>query len=695
MLKESIEHHRLGRLDEAEKGYREHLEGEPNDAEALHLLGLLRHQRGAAAEARDLLTRAHALAPEKADIELTLGTLRFQDGDFDGARTHYETALALDPNIGTAHAGLGQIALLRGEREDAEAQFRIALRAGEDAQSLAGLGALLLERDDLDAALRHLGRAADLAPNDPNIQLMLGRAFAKRGTDSFAEKAFENALRVKPDLQPARQALGALTLKAKRPREAETHFRALLAISGAESAGHVGLGDVARAEDRHADAVAEYRAALAIDPAQSAPARALAWSLMRLGRNDEAIAAYDDYLALVPHEHEVRTARADLLMLIGRLPAAAADWQAIAESNPADMQAQSRLALLDEHMGLLDAADAKAELVLRALPADAEMLLVRIRARMRAGDDEGAHRLIDRLGEQPRAEGQQRLYWNYLGRLHDRAGNAAEAVRCFAEAQRGSPVSMPALDAPRRELEIALAEPVGAAWPSAPVLLLGTPGSGVERVAALLADQPGLTVLRDRIGTLQRVDDFNQPRFQHYCGELTDADRGALRERYLAPLRVAGVALDRTLVDWLPRWDAHLLALVRRAFPGTRLVIVERDPRDALINWLAFGWARGFPCADVPAFSEWLARARDHLHYADAFDEPRRLVVAADPLLDDPATHGTELARFLGLDALEPGVNLAAMAHGLGGLPVRFPEGRWQSYREALAEPFAVLVPTR
>ena len=690
MLKESIEHHRLGRLDQAEQGYREHLEDQPNDAEALHLLGLLRHQRGAAAEAEDLLTRAHALAPEKADIELTLGTLRFQNGDFDGAHAHFEKALALDPNIGTAHAGLGQVALMRGAREDAEQHFRIALRAGEDAQALAGLGALLLERGDVDAALRHLGRAADLAPNDPVIQLTLGRAFAQRGTDTFAEKAFENALKVKPDLHAARQALGALTLKAKRPREAEVHFRALLAIAGAESSGQVGLGDVARAEERHTDAVAAYRAALAIDPLQSAPARALAWSLMRLGRNDEAIAAYDDYLTRVPNDHEVRTARADLLMVIGRLREAAADWRAIAEQNPADIQAQSRIALLEEHLGSFDVADAKAQLVLSARP-DAEMQLVRIRTLMRAGDDHAARRLLDAMAERPLTEGQRRLYWNYLGRLHDRAGDAAEAVRCFAEAQRGMAASMPALEMPRPELEIALSDPIGAPWAQAPVLLLGTPGSGVERVAALLADQPGLVVLRDRIGMLQRADDFNQPRFPHYCSELDDADREALRARYLAPLRAAGVALDRTLVDWLPRWDAHLLALVRRAFPGTRLIIVERDPRDALLNWLAFGWAPGFPCADVPIFSEWLARAREHLHYADALDEPRRLVVAADPLLDDAATHGGKLARFLGLDALEPGANLAAMAHGLGGLPVRFPRQHWPAYREALAEPFAKL----
>ena len=690
MLKESIEHHRLGRLDEAEQGYREHLEGQPNDAEVLHLLGLLRHQRGASEEAEELLTRAHALAPDKAGIELTLGTLRFQAGDFDGARSHYEKALALDPNIGTAHAGLGQVALMRGEREDAEQHFRVALRAGEDAQALAGLGSLLLEREDLDAALRHLGRAADLAPNDPTIQLALGRAFAKRGTDTFAEKAFENALRVKPDLHAARQALGSLTLKAKRPREAEAHFRALLAVPGLESAGHVGLGDVARAEDRHEDAVASYRAALAIDSRQSAPARALAWSLMQAGRNAEAIQAYDDYLALVPGDHDVRTARADLLMVIGRLGDSFADWRKIADDNPADMQAQSRLALLDEHLGRLSAADATAALVLRAT-IDPEMLLVRIRARMREGDDAGARALLDQLAEQPRTDGQQRLYWNYLGRLHDRAGDAAEAVRCFAEAQRGSPASMPPLDAPRPELELALTDAVGEPWPQAPVFLLGTPGSGVERVAALLADQPELVVLRDRIGALQRADDFNQPRFPYYCGDLTEADRAALRERYLGPLRAAGVPLDRTLVDWLPRWDAHLLALVRRAFPGARLVIVERDPRDALVNWLGFGWARGFPCADVPLFSEWLARARDHIHYADALDEPRRIVVAADALLDDPLANGGALARFLGLDALEAGSNFAAMAHGLGGLPVRFARGHWERYREALATSFAAL----
>jgi tetratricopeptide (TPR) repeat protein len=691
MLKDSIEHHRLGRLDEAEEGYRAHLAGQPDDAEALHLLGLLRHQRGASAEAENLLLRAHTLAPETAAIELTLGTLRFQAGDFDASRAHYEKALALDPNIGTAHAGLGQIALLRGESDDAERHFRIALRAGEDAQALSGLGAILLERDDIDAALRHLGRAADLVPNDPTIQMTLGRAFAKRGTDAFAEKAFENALRVKPDFVAARHALGSLTLKARRMRDAEAHYRKLLEIAGAEAAGHVGLGDVARAEERHEDAIAEYRAALAIDPKQSTPVRALAWSLMRAGRNDEAIAAYDGYLALAPDDHEVLTARADLLMLIGRLVDSLSDWRALATRNPGDMQAHSRIALIEERLGLVDSADRSATLVLRAWPNEPEMLFVRARARMRARDDESARRILEDMAALPLRKGQERQRMNYLGLLHDRAGEIVQAVRCFRKAQEDIPAAMPPLDVPHPALERALVEPVEAPWPHAPILLLGTPGSGVERVAALLADQAGLTVLRDRVAAPQRADDFEQPRFPYYCGELAEADREALRERYLAALGAANVPLDRPIVDWLPRWDAHLLALVRRAFPGTRIVVVERDPRDALLNWLAFGWARGFPCADLPTFSQWLHRAREHIRYADALDEPKRIVVDADDVLDDPLANGGKLAGFLGIDALNPGTNLAAASRGLGGLPVQFPRGHSQHYVGAMAEAFAFL----
>jgi tetratricopeptide (TPR) repeat protein len=691
MLKESIDLHRQGRFDEAEQGYRAQLAENPDDVDALHLLGMLRHQRGDAAEGAHLLGRAHELAPDDANIELSLAALDFRSGNYAAAERGFQRALTLDPNLGGAHAGIGQIALLRGEQQTAEQHFRIALRTGEEPHALAGLGALLLERGDTDGALRHLGRAADLAPHDAMIQMMLGQGFARRDTPAFAEQAFANALRLRPDLHQVRPWMGSLLLKAKRYREAEVRYRELLAVPGFEVSAHIGLADVARAENRLEDAVASYRTALAMDPNQPMATRALAWSLAQVGRIDEAIATYDTCLAHAPDDDAVRTARAELLMLVGRLAEAAADWKVLLDHNPADLRARSRLAMLCEYLGQPDAAQAHADIVLLALPEDPEMLLIRVRSLLRAGDGAGARTLLESLGRLTLSEGQHRLCWNYLGRVHDRAGEAAAAVRCFAEAQLGVPGAMPALDDPHPELQTTLAKPVDAVWPHAPILLLGTPGSGVERVAALLADQPQLLVLRDRIGALMRDDDFNRPRFAYYCGDLSDDDLEALRERYLAPLRAAGTALDRPIVDWLPRWDAHLLALIRRAMPGTRIVIVERDPRDALLNWLAFGWAPGFPCAEPEAAADWLVRARQHLHFASELDEPRRLVVAADPLLDDAEHAGAELAHFLGLDALRPGAQLAAMAHDLGGLSARFPAEHWQVYREALADVFRSL----
>lgn len=692
MLKESIDLHRQRRFDEAEKGYRAQLANHPDDVDALHLLGMLRHQLNDADEGTRLLARAHALSPDNPAIELSLASIAFRDGDHDAAARGFARALKLNPNLAGAHAGAGQIALLQGQSALAEEHFRIALRAEEEPHALAGLGALMLERGDLETALRHIGRAADLAPHDALIQMQLGDAFSRRDTPAFAEQAYLNALRLRPTLHLARHQLASLLIKTRRIADAQAHHRELLGVPEFAVLAHLGLGDAARIEARFDDAAACYRAALAIEPTHVVATKALAWSLAQAGRTDEAIAAYDAAVVRLPYDEELKSARADLLALVGRLPDAGRAWDELVKLNPANLFARGRLAIVAEYLGETGAAQAHAGLVLAARD-DAEMMLIRIRALLRGGDLENARAALGALGRYPSlSQGQSSLRWNYLGRLHDRLAEPVDAVRCFSEAQQGYDASMPPLSAPRPELQVALAEGVGDAWPLAPVLLLGTPGSGVERIAALLADQPQLIVLRDRIGTTLRDDDFSQPRFPLYSGELGEEDRAALRERYLAPLQATGLPLDRPIVDWLPRWDAHLLALIRRAMPGTRLLIVERDPRDALINWLAFGWVPGFPCSDPDSAADWLARARAHLHVGHELDEPRRLVVAADPLLDDRPDAGDEIARFLGIDPLSRGAHVAAMMAGVGGLPVRFPAGHWEAYRDALAPAFAKLM---
>lgn len=307
--------HQAGRLDDAEQVYRAWLARHPDNPDAMHLLGMLRHQRGDSAEALQLIQRAHHLQSDNPHLVLAHATLQLHSGDHAAATVNYKQALALDPNLAGAHVGLGQIALGRRDNKLAEEHFRIALRASEDGHALAGLGAIMLERDDVEAAMRYLTRAAELVPDYSMIQFMLGQALCRSNLFAFAEAALEKALRLQADLHVARAWLGEVLLKDNRPAEALPHYEALRSTPGFAVVAEVGLADVARMQERNDDAIGHYRAALALDPKLSSPTRMLAWMLAIQGRNDEVIAAYDIYLAHVPNDHEMRTLQADVILM--------------------------------------------------------------------------------------------------------------------------------------------------------------------------------------------------------------------------------------------------------------------------------------------------------------------------------------------------------------------------------------------
>ncbi|MEO8459187.1 MAG: tetratricopeptide repeat protein, partial [Dokdonella sp.] len=525
MLKKLIELHRQGRLDDAEQGYRAHLLEHPDDAEAHHLLGQLRHQRGEFVEAEQLVQRAHELGPDQPLILLTLGAFRSQQDDLAAARGYYQQALVLNPNLAAAHAALGHVLLAEGNGETAEQHFHMALRVGSDEHALAGLATIALDKGDTAAALRHLTRAADNGSQDASIYLLLARAFLAQGTPAFAEQALNNALRLNPDLLLARGLLAQTLLQAGRHDDAEPHYRKLAESTQYATAATIGLADIARARGEFDDAAKGYQSALASAAQPPMVIKAYAWTLTRLGRLDEAIVAYEQYLALAPNDDDARRGRAELLTVANHLVEAQAAWQELSERHPDEPTPHARLAVLSDYTGDFAAALKHAEWIEAHTPGEVESTLVRIRAALRDGNHAAAQALLDGLDQHTDlSEGAARLRLNYRGRLHDQAGEYADAARCFSEAQSRAASDLPALAEPPPQLAEVLEETPGPKWAEAPILLLGLPGSGVEQIAALLADQPDLVVLRDRIGTRLRNDDFNAPNFARYLGDIDDAD---------------------------------------------------------------------------------------------------------------------------------------------------------------------------
>ena len=79
-LKTALGHQRAGRLDEAARLCADVLARQPDQAGALHLLGVIRYQRGDAQAAVDLIRRAIAAAPDDAEAHHNLGNILKEQG---------------------------------------------------------------------------------------------------------------------------------------------------------------------------------------------------------------------------------------------------------------------------------------------------------------------------------------------------------------------------------------------------------------------------------------------------------------------------------------------------------------------------------------------------------------------------------------------------------------------------------------
>src|SRR5262245_2898189 len=98
VVKQGLEHHRGGRLAEAEKLYRQVLGVNPNHADALHLMGALALGAGQLGPALELLSRAAAVNPNVPEFQWDLGRAFSACGRLGDAVAAYQRALRLRPD---------------------------------------------------------------------------------------------------------------------------------------------------------------------------------------------------------------------------------------------------------------------------------------------------------------------------------------------------------------------------------------------------------------------------------------------------------------------------------------------------------------------------------------------------------------------------------------------------------------------
>jgi predicted O-linked N-acetylglucosamine transferase (SPINDLY family) len=162
----ALQQHQAGRLAEAEQGYRQILEQDPQHADSLHLLGVIALQTGHLDPALNLVQQAVDLRPDGALYRSNLGQVLEQLGRLNDAERAYRAAISLDPEFAEAMNNLGRLLQGQDHLSEAESLFRQAIESSpEYAEPHANIGNLLKDRGDLDGAIAAFRRAIELRPD--------------------------------------------------------------------------------------------------------------------------------------------------------------------------------------------------------------------------------------------------------------------------------------------------------------------------------------------------------------------------------------------------------------------------------------------------------------------------------------------------------------------------------------------------
>jgi tetratricopeptide (TPR) repeat protein len=240
MLESAAKYYESGHLEEAQQLYREVLERDPEEAAALHGLGLLAYKMRQCEEAANYLRRATARVPGSAAYHSNLAVVLASLGRDDEAFAEARQALELRPDYVDPMFVMGDLLHSRGDSGEAVAFYRRALALRPDyGYGQCVLGRVLAAMGDPGAAAA-FRRAVELDPAVGEGWLRLAKVLQDKDQFEEAVGAFRKAFSVGVDFLAAYAPFARALRGLGRSEEAagvERQARSIQSEQGGVSSG--------------------------------------------------------------------------------------------------------------------------------------------------------------------------------------------------------------------------------------------------------------------------------------------------------------------------------------------------------------------------------------------------------------------------------------------------------------------------
>lgn len=670
-MQSAFAHHSSGRLEEAAKQYQQALALQPGNADALHYLGVLEHQRGDHDKAIELIgralkarpdtpqmlcnlaeaqraagrpveaetscRRALALRHDYPEAQLNLAAALFQQRRFVDSETAARAALALRADFPGAALALADALREQRRIQEAEQAYRRVLATSPDHwAALANFGLMLVQAGRMQEGLELCRRAA-AQPTDNILPLQnLGWVLLEYGRLDEAMEVLEQALARAPNVPQLSLLIGIAWDELGEIVEARNWLERALQLDASLLEARVRIAGLEADVENHQAALEIFESVLKIDPGRVDALVGKAKARLSLGDVDGSVADYREAIRLYPESAALRAALGGTLSSAGDIDAAIACQREAIALNTQCVPAYAGLLTTLRHK----ASDAERDAAIALL--DAPWMTDERRAGLRFG----------------------------LAAYHDGRGDwnaaaaqmvQANALRKDADARRHriyDPVQYEAfVDRIIETFTPELFDQLQGLGSDSqrPVFIVGMPRSGTTLTEQIIASHPDAFGAGERpfarLSLLLLPHIMSRPQDDPLdC--LRQTDRAALEAAagwHLAQLATLDSGTALRIVDKMPD-NYHMLGWLALLFPRARFIYCRRDPRDVALscwitNFSAIRWAN-----DLDHLA---GRLRQHLRLMEHW---RRVLPASvlqidyEAMVSDQEGQSRRLIDWLGLD---------------------------------------------
>jgi len=239
ILEAAVSRHEAGELDEAENLYRQILLRQPEDADALQMLGVLALQRGDPRAALELIERSLALNPTAPECHYHHGVVLTSLGRGVEGVAALRRAIDLKPDYVEACHCLAAALLKNKEFDGAIALLRrVVEQRPDDADALHGLGDALQAKGEFEPAIDAYRRAAAARPDFPEVFFGWASALRCLGRLDETIATYRQAISLRPTYVEAMNNLAGALKDVGEVEQALKCYEQALAIRPNFAAAH-------------------------------------------------------------------------------------------------------------------------------------------------------------------------------------------------------------------------------------------------------------------------------------------------------------------------------------------------------------------------------------------------------------------------------------------------------------------------